>query len=94
MRAQIAQLSCGKGALELSAAVRLLPCVNTPVASERPTVNCCVLTARLITLVGLLACVLASGVYNQSSTLCSCVATALVAAVERLLPCMGSVVCC
>lgn len=93
MCAQVAQLSCGKGTLQLGAAVRLLPCVDAPVASERATVDGSVPTARLITLVGLLPSVLAPGVYYEGSTLSSCITAALVVAVEWLLACMGAIVC-
>lgn len=93
MCAQVAQLSCGKGALQLGAPVRLLPCVDAPVAPERAAVYCSVATAGLITLVGLFASVLAPGVYYKGSSLCSCITAALIVAVEWFLACMGAVVC-
>ena len=94
MGAQVAQLSCSECALELSAAIGLLSCMDAAVASEGATVYCCVITAWLITLIRLLPCVFAPGMDYQSAPLCSSVATTLVAAVERLLPCVGTIVCC
>ena len=93
MCAQIAELRCGKGALQLGAAIGLLASVDALVASERSAVYCCVVAARLITLVRLFPSVLAPGVNYESSPLCSGVTTALIVAVERLLACMGPVVC-
>ena len=91
--AQVAQLSCSKGALQLSAAVGLLASVYALVASEGSTVYCCVLTARLITFVRLFPSVLAPGVDYEGSPFCSGVTTALIVAVERLLACVRPVVC-
>ena len=93
MRAQVAQLSCGKCALQLGAAVGLLAGVDALVASEGSTVYRCVPTAWLITLVRLLPSVLAPGVHYEGSPLCSGVPTALIVAVERLLACMSAIMC-
>ena len=94
MGAQVAQLGCGKGALQLGAAVRLFSSVDAPVASERSTIYSCVVAPWLIALVWLLPCVLAPGMYYQGSSLCCCVPAALVAAVKGLLTCVGAIVCC